>query len=111
MAEAVLAMLLRRGAVIKEEIAEALMLTSGRQSRDLESALELLVGRRLVVLEDCTYCPAPDFEKVLQRSCELDGSLDSERRQREYHEKERARFQEVLRKAHEGKTVVAEPLE
>jgi hypothetical protein len=111
LAEAVLAMLLRRGAAIKEEIAEALVLTSDRQSQDLESALELLEGRRLAVLEDRTYFPAPDLQEVLQRSCELDGSLDIERRQREYHQEERARFQEVLRKAHERKTSVAEPLE
>jgi hypothetical protein len=102
-------MLHRGSRATKEEIAEALVLTSYRQSRDLESALELLEGRRLAVLEDRTYFPAADLQKVLQRSCELDGSLDLERRQREYHQEERARFQEVLRKADERKHLLQNP--
>ena len=94
--EAVVAMLLRRGAAFKEEMTETLVLASGRESRDLEKTLELLEGRKLVVKVDHIYRLAPDFENVLQRSCELDGSVDSERRQREYHEDEHERFQRAL---------------
>jgi hypothetical protein len=96
LAEAVLATLLRRGAAFKEEIAQALVLSSARESRDLENTLELLEGRRLLTQEDQLYRPAPDFEDVLQRSCELDGSLDSERRQRANHKEEGERFQRAL---------------
>ena len=111
LAEAVLAMLQRRGEAIKEEIADALVLTSGGESRNLEGTLELLEGRRLLIREEHIYRLAPDIEEVLLRSCELDGSLDSERRQREYHKEERARFQQALRKTHGLETVVAEPLD
>jgi hypothetical protein len=96
LAEAVLATLLRRGAAFKEEIAQALVLSSARESRDLENTLELLEGRRLLTQEDQLYRPAPDFEDVLQRICELDGSLDSERRQRANHKEEGERFQRAL---------------
>ncbi len=112
LAEAVLAMLQRRGeAINKEEIADVLVLTSGPESRNLEGTLELLEGRRLLIREEHIYRLAPDIEEVLLRSCELDGSLDLERRQREYHEEERARFQQALRKTHGRETVVAEPLD
>jgi hypothetical protein len=108
-AEAVLALLLRTGAATEEEIAEALMLASQRERRNLEDTLELLEGRGLVRRDDRTYHPAPDFEDVLHRSCQLDGSLDAAQRDRERHEQERKDFRGRLREAGERHRSTAEP--
>ena len=77
LAEAILEALLTFGPLKRSDLARLLR----RKSRDLKDILKRLVERDLVVLdEELGYLLPDNFSEVLWRELEIDGSLDSERR-------------------------------